>query len=187
MQWNLQIEYATESETSVCEEPFFSDEILSYADKYIGDGKTKGGTVSGGKGATIKFGEKNSSAKSGNNQFTNKRIPADISKEKAEEIQNLTKEVFKVLGCSGVARVDFLIDTKTDIVYVNEINTIPGALSYYLWEATGKSFETELDEIIDIAIKRYRDKEKLTFSYDKNILAMQGGTKGSKGMKSNKV
>lgn len=178
---------ATESETSVCEEPFFSDEILSYADKYIGDGKSKGGTIGGGKGANIKFGEKNSSAKSGNNQFTNKKIPADISKEKAEEIQNLTKEVFKVLGCSGVARVDFLIDTKTDIVYVNEINTIPGALSYYLWEASGKSFETELDEIIDIAIKRYRDKEKLTFSYDKNILAMQGGTKGTKGIKSNKV
>ena len=60
---------ATESETSVCEEPFFSDEILSYADKYIGDGKSKGGTIGGGKGANIKFGEKNSSAKSGNNQF----------------------------------------------------------------------------------------------------------------------
>lgn len=87
------------------------------------------------------------------------------------------------MGCSGVARVDFLIDTKTDKVYVNEINTIPGALSYYLWEATGKSFEKELDEIIEIAIKRHRDREKLTFSYDQNILAMQGGVKGAKGTK----
>lgn len=170
----------TESETSVCEEPFFSDDILSYTDKYIGDGKSKGGTIGGGKGSTIKFGAKNGSAKGGNSQFANKKIPADITKEKTEEIQNLTKEVFKVLGCSGVARVDFLIDTKTDIVYINEINTIPGALSYYLWEATGKSFETELDEIIDIAIKKHRDKEKLTFSYDKNILALQGGTKTNK-------
>ena len=75
------------------------------------------------------------------------------------------------------------MDTKEDKIYVNEINTIPGALSYYLWEATGKSFEQELDEIIDIAIKRQRDKDKLTFSYDKNILAMQGGTKGQKGAK----
>lgn len=171
----------TECETSVCEEPFFSDEILSYADKYIGNEKTKGGTIGGGKGTNIKFGsQKSGGAKTTNNEFSNKKIPADISKEKTEEIQSLTKEVFKVLGCSGVARVDFLIDTKTDKVYVNEINTIPGALSFYLWEASGKSFEKELDEIIDIAIKRQRDKEKLTFSYDKNILAMQGGSKGMK-------
>ena len=169
----------TESETSICEEPFFSDEILSYTDKYIGDGKSKGGTIGGAK-ASPKLGAKSGSAKGGNSQFANKKIPADISEEKSKEIQELTKEVFKTLGCSGVARVDFLIDTKTDKVYVNEINTIPGALSFYLWEATGKSFEKELDEIIEIAIKRHRDKEKLTFSYDQNILAMQGGEKGTK-------
>ncbi len=173
----------TEVETSICEEPFFSDEILSYTDKYIGDGKSKGGTIGGGKGSTIKFGPQKTATKSSGNEFGNKKIPADISKEKTEEIQNLTKEVFKVLGCSGVSRVDFLIDLETDKVYVNEINTIPGALSFYLWEASGKTFEKELDEIIEIAIKRHRDKEKLTFSYDQNILAMQGGVKGAKGMK----
>ncbi len=176
----------TESEASICEEPFFSDEILSYTDKYIGDGKTKGGTI-GGKGVPSKFVGQKSGAKAGsNNEFANKKIPADISEEKTKEIQELAKKVFKVLGCSGVARVDFLIDTKTDKVYVNEINTIPGALSFYLWEATGKTFEQELDEIIDIAIKREREKEKLTFSYDQNILAMQGSKIGSKGGKTSK-
>ena len=169
-----------ETEASVCEEPCFSDEILSYTDKYIGDGKTKGGTISGGKGASIKFGAKSGSSKTSGNSFANKKIPAEISDEKTKEIQELSKKVFKILGCSGVARIDFLVDTKEDKVYVNEINEIPGALSYYLWEATGKSFEQELDEIIDIAIKRKRDKEKLTFSYDQNILAMQGGLKGAK-------
>ena len=69
------------------------------------------------------------------------------------------------------------MDQATEKVYVNEINTIPGALSYYLWEATGKSFEQELDEVIDIALKRHREREKLTFSYDQNILAMQGSPK----------
>lgn len=173
------------SETSVCEEPLFTDEILSYTDKYIGDGKTKGGTIAGGKIAGAKLGGLKSGAKTGNQtqEFANKKIPADISEEKSEEIQNLTKEVFKVLGCSGFARVDYLIDTKTDKVYVNEINTIPGALSFYLWEATGKSFEEKLDQAIDIALKRYRERESLTFSYDQNILAMQGGTKGTKGAK----
>lgn len=173
----------SESEVSVCEEPFFTDDILSYTDKYIGNGKSKGGTIGGGKNTNIKFSSPKTAEKTSGESFSNKKIPADISKEKTEEIQNLTKEVFKVLGCNGVSRVDFLIDTKTDKVYVNEINTIPGALSYYLWEATGKSFEQELDELIDLAIKRQRDREKLTFSNDQNILAMQGGTKGTKGMK----
>ena len=173
----------TETEASICEEPFFSDEILSYTDKYIGDGKSKGGTIGGGKTGSPKLGGQ----KGETPQFANKKIPADISKEKTEEIQKLSQEVFKVLGCSGVSRIDFLIDQKTDKVYVNEINTIPGALSYYLWEATGKPFEKELDEIIEIAIKRHRDKEKLTFSYDQNILAMQGGVKGAKGGKTGKI
>lgn len=171
-----------DSETSVCEEPFFSDEILSYADKYMGGSKSN-------KGAGIKGGSKGiAGAKAGGKGMavSDKKLPADISDEKRDEIQKLTKETFKVLGCSGVARVDFLMDKKTEKVYVNEINTIPGALSYYLWEATGKSFEKELDELIDIALKRHREREKLTFSYDQNILAMQGGTKGSKGMKGTK-
>ena len=178
----------TETEASICEEPFFSDEILSYADKYIGDGKSKGGTISAGSGkmGAPKLGGEKTGAKGGNTQFANKKIPADISKEKTEEIQKLAQDVFRVLGCSGVSRIDFLIDQKEDKIYVNEINTIPGALSYYLWEATGKPFEKELDEIIDIAIKRHRDKEKLTFSYDQNILAMQGVTKGAKGGKTGK-
>ena len=171
-----------DSETSVCEEPFFSDEILSYADKYMGGSKSN-------KGVGIKGGAKGiAGAKAGGKGMavSDKKLPADISDEKRDEIQKLTKETFKVLGCSGVARVDFLMDKKTEKVYVNEINTIPGALSYYLWEATGKSFEKELDELIDIALKRHREREKLTFSYDQNILAMQGGTKGSKGMKGTK-
>ena len=171
-----------DSETSVCEEPFFSDEILSYADKYMGGSKNN-------KGVGIKGGAKGiAGAKAGGKGMavSDKKLPADISDEKRDEIQKLTKETFKVLGCSGVARVDFLMDKKTEKVYVNEINTIPGALSYYLWEATGKSFEKELDELIDIALKRHREREKLTFSYDQNILAMQGGTKGSKGMKGTK-
>lgn len=171
-----------ESETSVCEEPFFSDEILSYADKYMGGSKTKGGNLKGN--GKITLGNKTSGKGMAG---SDKKLPADISDEKRDEIQKLTKETFKVLGCSGVARVDFLMDTKTDKVYVNEINTIPGALSFYLWEATGKSFEKELDELVDIALKRHREREKLTFSYDQNILAMQGSKMGTKGMKGSKT
>ena len=159
-----------DTEASVCEEPIFSDEILSYTDKGI-----KGGV--GAKSGKLGGGQKGMAMAA-----STKKLPADIPDSQRDEIQKLAKETFKILGCSGVARVDFLIDTKINKVYVNEINTIPGALSYYLWEATGKTFEQELDEMIDIALKRHREREKLTFSYDQNILAMQGtGVKGSKG------
>ncbi len=72
------------------------------------------------------------------------------------------------------------MDKETEKVYVNEINTIPGALSYYLWEETGLSFKDELDELIDLALKRQRNKEKMTFSYDQNILALNGKKLGNK-------
>ena len=153
------------NETSVCEEPFSTDEILSYQDKYISNGKTKAGS-STGKGMA----------------GSKKKLPADLSDGKREEVEKLAKQTFKILGCEGVSRVDFLIDRNTGKVYVNEINTIPGALSYYLWEAKGKSFEKELDELIDLAIKRHKNREKVTYSYDQNILAMQASPKmGSKG------
>ena len=167
-----------DTKASLCEEPFFSDEILSYMDKYVGNGNSKGGTIGGKAGAT-----KINSSKNSFGDIAGKKLPADISKDMTEEVQNTAKEVFKILGCSGVARIDFLIDTKTDKLYVNEINTIPGALSYYLWEASGVSFDKELDEIIDIAIKKYNEREKLNFSYDQNIFALQGGMKGNKGSK----
>ena len=160
-----------ETEASVCEEPCFEDDILSYTDKYMAGGKS---SSKGVKGMSAKSGGKGMAV-------SNKKLPADISDEKADEIQKLAKETFKVLGCSGVSRVDFLIDMDTDTTYVNEINTIPGALSYYLWEATGKTFTEELDQIIDIAIRKHAEKEKLTVSYDQNILAMQGPKMGSKG------
>lgn len=150
---------------SECEEPLGSDEILSYQDKYVSGGKTKTGEVAGGsKGmATLQ-----------------RKLPAEISDEMKNEIQELAIKTFKVLGCSGVSRIDFLVDNDTNDIYVNEINTIPGALSYYLWEATGKTFEKEIDELVNIALKRKREREKLVFSYDQNILALQGNKIGIK-------
>lgn len=149
----------SEASPSECEEPVGTDEILSYQDKYVSGGKTKTNAVAGGsKGmATLK-----------------RKLPAEISEDMKNEIQKLAVDTFKVLGCSGVSRIDFLIDNDTNEIFVNEINTIPGALSYYLWEATGKTFEKEIDELVEIALKRKREREKLVFSYDQNILALSG-------------
>ena len=149
---------------SICEEPIGSDEILSYQDKYVGGGKTKG---SGSKGMVT----------------LQRKVPADISEEMTKKIQGIAVKTFKVLGCSGVAWIDFLVDMEDNSIYVNEINTIPGALSFYLWEATNKTFEKELDELVEIAFKRNRERQNRTYSYDQNILALGNGLKGAKGAK----
>lgn len=149
---------------SACEEPISTDEILSYTDKYVGGNKKAGVATTGQKAMAA----------------AKKKLPAELSQEQRNEIENLAMETFKTLGASGVARIDFLIDKQTQTVYVNEINTIPGALSYYLWEAAGKSFKQEIDELVDLALKRQRQKEKNTYSYDQNILALSGQKLGSK-------
>lgn len=151
---------ADEYRTSVLEEPIKSGDILSYDDKYMGGTKDSMGM-----------------------HASKKRIPAELPKEETERIRFLAGETFRVLGCHGVSRVDVMIDGKTRDIYVNEINTIPGSLSFYLWEATGLSFTKLMDELVKLAFKRKRDQDGKTVSYDANIFAMGGGLKGTKGAK----
>ena len=170
----------TETFATECEEPILSGEILSYIDKYVGEGKTKGGKFGKfGPRKNAKFGARKGGIGGVNNSSEGKKLPADIPEKTRDEIQRLAKETFKILGCSGISRIDFLIDEEIDKVYVNEINTIPGALSWYLFEASNRKFEDVLDEAINVAIKKHSSREKLTFSYDQNILALTGGVKRS--------
>lgn len=144
-----------ENQASVLEEPIKSGEILSYEDKYVGGTK-------GAKGM----------------QAAQKRIPANLPQAETERIQFLARETFRVLSCHGVSRVDMIIKRKTRDIYVNEINTIPGSLSFYLWEATGISFEQLMDRLVELAIKRKREQGMKTVSYDHNIFNLSGGIKG---------
>lgn len=139
---------------SVCEEPISQGDFLSYDEKYRG----------GNEGMAA----------------SEKRIPADLPEETTKRIQHLACETFRVLSCHGVSRVDVMIDENENLIYVNEINTIPGSLSYYLWEATGIKFEDLMDKLVQLALKRKREVEHKTFSYDRNIFALGGGGKGGK-------
>jgi len=162
-----------EAQTSVCEEPINNDEILSYADKYLNGGSK--GAKSGAKLTGAKCGGSKSSAGMAD---TKRKLPADISKELEERVRDYAKRAFCGIGCAGVTRVDFLYDTKNDKLYVNELNTIPGSLSFYLWEASGKPFDVLLDDLVKLAFKREREEDNLNFSFDTNILS---GIKLSKG------
>jgi len=193
--------------TSVCEEPLHSGEILSYVDKYMpgaggakssgAKGGTKGATVSGAKGAaTSGAGAFSGGAKgaamasgakgtavSGGMSSTLRRIPAELSEDVAAEIARLASATFRALGCEGVARIDFILEEGpggTTQIYVNEINTIPGSLSFYLWEAAGVNFAELMDALVAIALRRERDKGHKTVSYGANIFSMAPAANGSK-------
>ena len=141
--------------TSVLEEPIKSGDFLTYEKKYMGGGKGSEGM-----------------------QSSQKRIPAELPDDVTKEIQRLAGETFRVLSCHGVSRVDVMIDRTDGRIYVNEINTIPGSLSFYLWEATGLSFDKLMDELVKLALRRKREEGMKTVSYDQNIFNLTGGAKG---------
>ena len=144
-----------------------SDELLSYSDKYQGGGK--GSKTGGSKGMAS----------------ASRIVPAPIFDEQTKLVQDLAVKTFRVLGAAGVCRIDFMMDSETRKVYVNEINTIPGSLAFYLWEKQGVSFSALMDRLVEQALERERRRSKMTFSYDTNLLATYSadsakGTKGSK-------
>lgn len=144
---------ADDHQSSVCEEPISKGDFLSYEEKYGGGAKA-------------------------GMQASEKKIPADIPVEMSEEIRRMAGETFRVLSCHGVSRVDVMVDRKDNSIYVNEINTIPGSLSFYLWEESGISFTQLMDRLVALALKRKRETDRKTFTYDANIFAMGGGVKG---------
>ena len=167
-----------EAKASVCESPIKMDKILSYRDKYLGNG-TKG--TKGIKGT--KAGSKNNSfggTMGSDNSNPALELPAKITEEQKKTIQKLAVETFKALGCNGVIRIDFIIDQDNDKIYINEVNTIPGSLSFHLWRESGLDYTEELNEVIALGLKRAREEQKLTFSFETNILANFNGTKAQK-------
>lgn len=149
---------------SPLEEVMGEDEILSFADKYLGNAKSKG-TASKGMASTSRI------------------VPARIPEKLTKEIQDTAKQVFKVLNLSGVCRVDFLIDNKENKFYINEPNTCPGSLSFYLWKEAGMKYSELLDEMVSIAIKEYKHKNQKTMSFKSSIFDGFNGSKGLKGIK----
>ena len=149
-----------QAQASECEEPISSDEILSYEDKYVAGGK------SGSEGM----------------RTAKRELPANLTPEKREEIRSMAVKTFQALNCSGVSRIDFMIDRDTDEAYVNEINPIPGSLAFYLWEALDKPYSELLDDMVRLALKREREEKSVLTSFETNIL-QNANLSGAKGVK----
>ena len=150
---------------SAIEEVMSSNKFLTFDDKYIGNGKSKGKFKVASKGMAS----------------LNRKLPADLSKEVKEKVEDIAINAFKVLGTSGNARIDFMINSKTNKVYINEINSIPGSLAFYLWEEASVSFTDLLDEMINIGIKDYKKRSAKIHSFDSNILSGFAKGNGLKG------
>lgn len=158
-----------EARASVCEEPLNATDILTYADKYQSGGKTgKTGAKSGGGSKGM--------------QSLARVVPADLSPEMTEKVQQLAIDAFRAIGACGCSRIDFLLDNQTGELFANEINTIPGSLAFYLWEKSGLTFSQLMDEMIRLALKRQRQQSLLHRSFETNLLqhAQIGGAKAGK-------
>ena len=96
-------------------------------------------------------------------------IPAPIPPHTAEEIRRVAGKVYQLVGCDGMARIDFLVEKSSQTVYVNEINTIPGFThaSMYprLWEYSGIAYEKLIDSLIDLAFERHRERQRTSYQY----------------------
>ncbi len=168
--------YETQKVSEI-EEVLSGNKFLTFDDKYVGNGK---GKLKGFK----KLGTSKMTSKG--MASANRKLPAELPKKQREEIEEIAIKAFKALGSSGNSRIDFLIDDKKNKVYINEINSIPGSLSFYLWDAKEINFTQVLDDMINIGIKDYKKRMSKTHSFASNILqgfAAHGGVKGMKGAK----
>lgn len=144
---------------SEVEEVITDNALLTYEDKYTGGKK---GSSKGMASAS-------------------RIIPAKIDKKLKETVEDVATKAYRAMGLSGVSRIDFLIDKEKKTVYINEVNTCPGSLAFYLWDAKGKDFTQLLDDLINLAIKDFKKDKKKVRSFKSNILSGYNGLKGAKG------
>ena len=138
---------------SECEQPQSADAVLTFDEKYKKSGK-KLGPRSDGQGMA----------------GVNRLLPAPIEPALRRRAQELSIQAFRVLGAAGVARVDFLFDRQRKQLYLNEVNTMPGSLAYYLWEASDVPFETLVTTLVEIALERHHQKRSTQYSFRADLL-----------------
>jgi D-alanine-D-alanine ligase len=138
---------------SVCEQPVTQEALLSFDAKY----------KRGGKGA------KHAGRRAGMAAL-DRIIPAPIPTELAQHVQTLATQAFQVMHAAGTSRIDFLYQSDRNSLYLNEVNSIPGSLAFYLWEATGLPFDELVDTLLTIALRRHQERAQTQFSFEVNLL-----------------
>ena len=156
--------YGEDVRASVCEMPVPTADgsFLTFWEKYLRNAGTKGNAASQGMKSLSRV------------------VPAPIGDELTSRIQKMTTDIFKLLDCRGTVRIDFILD-EHDMLYVNEPNTIPGSLAFYLWKECGVSFPQLVEKMVEDALRAHADQDSSVYAYDSTILQkVAAGTKGSK-------
>jgi len=136
---------------ALLEEPLTQPEdFFDFDTKYMQGGKKGKGKSSGSQGYS--------------------RIPANLSKDLYKTAEQTGLDVYRALGCSGIARVDMLVDTKAGVAYFNEVNPLPGGLYAHNWAKAGISNVELVQKLIDLAEERWGARQKLTTSFSTNYL-----------------
>ncbi len=149
---------------SVVEMPVTEHDMLDFRDKYLrGSGGSKGMAS------------------------LSRVIPAPIGEKMTKEIQYLSGKVFRLLDCKGVVRIDWMIDRESDQLFITEINTIPGSLSFYLWKESQPRYRYYhlIDKMVEYAFRAHEEKNANNYAFRSNLFEKMrfGGTKGAKGSK----
>ena len=155
--------YDDDVQASPIEMPVLSagDNMLDFSEKYLRNGGSKGM-------ASLQ-----------------RLLPAPIEDSLRDEIQRLSCEIFRMLDCKGVVRIDYMFDRASEKLFITEINTIPGSLAFYLWENAGVKYKQLIDRMVQCALRAREDKNMCNYAFTSNILSSVklGGTKGAKGSK----
>lgn len=136
-----------ELRASELQESVFNSDLFGFEEKYLKDGGAQTGKAQ--------------------NSLV---IPARLPKETTNQIKETAKQVFKALGCSGIARVDFLVEKETGKFFANEVNPLPGTLYHHLWKASGLELPELLKELIKLAEENYEEKKKVNYTFESSIL-----------------
>ena len=155
--------YDDDIQASPIEMPLNNDDFLDFRDKYLSSGGSKGMAS------------------------LHRVLPAPIDDELTAEIQKMSQDIFRMLDCKGVVRIDYIFDRNSEKLFITEINTIPGSLAFYLWENAGISYSKLIDRMIESAEKAHTDKNRANYAYSSDILKnVSFGAKGTKGCKGTK-
>jgi D-alanine-D-alanine ligase len=145
-------------QSSEIQESVFGSELFDFEEKYLKDGGAQLGNAQEGI-----------------------VIPARLDEKVTSEIKELSQKIYKLFGCSGIARVDYLYNKDTEEYFANEINTLPGTLYHHLWKASGIEFEELLKKLIGLAQEKFEEKKRLNYVFDSVILKQLKSAKlGSK-------
>ena len=156
--------YDDDVQASPIEMPLNSDGFLDFGDKYLASGGSKGMAS------------------------LHRVLPAPIEDSLRDEIQEMSRTIFRLLDCKGVVRIDYMFDRESEKTYITEINTIPGSLAFYLWENAGIPYSSLINDMIEYAERAHADKNTANYAYTSDILKnVSLGAKGAKGRKAAKL